>query len=145
MTAWPTTCPICGSPLHHDLATGDAGCVQGHRWTSASLVHAVEEQQTLARRGTPGAPTDSLTAGAGRGNLTAAAMRPGDLVQVTFDGRTVRARVALVTADGRPGAITFDAMLGGYVGMMPIVWNMDGTAVDLIEGREVVVHAGETE
>jgi len=39
---WPNLCPVCGAALHHDPATGDSGCANGHRWTSASLLVAAD-------------------------------------------------------------------------------------------------------
>lgn len=47
----------------------------------------------------------------------------GDLIRVTAFGQTCDAVVSLASANGVSLMIQFDAMLGGYVGMMPVVWN----------------------
>jgi hypothetical protein len=63
-------------------------------------------------------------------------LRTGDSVRVTFEGRTVDATVALASDDGHALALTFDALLGGYAGKMPVLWE-DGTFYDLLT-RQVV-------
>jgi hypothetical protein len=51
----------------------------------------------------------------------------GEHVFVTLDRRTVEAIVVLVTARGNIGAVMFDdAILGGYVGLMPVFEPADG-------------------
>jgi hypothetical protein len=47
----------------------------------------------------------------------------GARARVTFAGRTVEATVALASPNGRSLFLTFDAMLGGYVGGMPLLWD----------------------
>lgn len=61
-----------------------------------------------------------------------------DKVVVTLEGRTVEAEVILASADGKSLALGFDAMLGGYVAMMPVQW-IDGAYRDLVAGRPVVI------
>jgi hypothetical protein len=67
-------------------------------------------------------------------------MRTGDRVWVTFAGRTTVADVVLASDNGRSAMLRVDAMLGGYVGLVPILWAPDaGIFVDLIGQDEVVV------
>lgn len=62
----------------------------------------------------------------------------GDFVFVTFEQRTIRAFVVLASDDARSLAIMFDGFLGGYVGMMPLLWNDTKTGyTDLLTGRDV--------
>lgn len=53
------------------------------------------------------------------------AFRRGDYAHVTYKGRTVIAFVAMATPDGKSLILMFDAMLGGYVGAMPVGWVND--------------------
>lgn len=66
----------------------------------------------------------------------------GAQLTVTYQGQTTRA-VALLASDNHQSAMLgFDAMLGGYLGMMPILWNEQrGIYLDLIVGAEVTVEA----
>lgn len=65
-------------------------------------------------------------------------VQTGDLVRVTLEGRTVDARVLLASANGQSLALGFDATLGGYVEMMPVLWE-DGAYRDIVEHREVAI------
>jgi hypothetical protein len=56
-------------------------------------------------------------------------MKFGDTVRVTHDGRSVTAMVLLVTKFNTPGMVSFDAVLGGYVNVMPILRLEDGSLV----------------
>lgn len=47
----------------------------------------------------------------------------GSNVTVTYRGRVVKGTVVLGTSNGRSLMLSFDAMLGGYVGMMPVLWD----------------------
>lgn len=47
-------------------------------------------------------------------------LQRGEFVVVTASGRTVRAMVTLASANGRSIVLMFDAMLGGFVGVMPV-------------------------
>jgi hypothetical protein len=53
-------------------------------------------------------------------------IRTGDLVDVTYNGRTVEGVVQLASTNGRSLMLSFDAMLGGYVGQMPVL-DADGS------------------
>lgn len=48
-------------------------------------------------------------------------MKTGDRVSVTMEGRTVDAVVILASPNGRSLILQFEAILGGYVGMMPVL------------------------
>lgn len=64
-------------------------------------------------------------------------------VFVTYKGKTVQAEVYKRSPNGKSVILRFDAMLGGYVGMMPIMWEEmeppPGRYVDLIEQQPLVV------
>lgn len=51
--------------------------------------------------------------------------RRGDYAHITYKGRTVVAFVAMASANGGSLMLMFDAMLGGYVGVMPVNWIND--------------------
>jgi hypothetical protein len=71
-------------------------------------------------------------------------LKRGDFVHVTFQGRTVRAMVTIASPDARSLMIMFDGMLGGFVGMMPLLWRearpgLEAGYVDLIQHAPAVV------
>lgn len=66
-------------------------------------------------------------------------MKQGDWVTLEMEGRTVPAQVLLASPNEVSLMVTFDAMLGGYVGMMPLLRDGDGVYRDLFEMREVRV------
>jgi len=49
--------------------------------------------------------------------------KTSDLVQVTFEGRTVDGIVLLASPNGLSLALGFEALLGGYGGGMPVLWD----------------------
>jgi hypothetical protein len=67
-------------------------------------------------------------------------IRTGDAVNVTLEGRTVEGVVLLASTNGRSLMLSFDAMLGGYVGQMPVL-DADGSGEyrELMTGRVVQV------
>jgi hypothetical protein len=66
----------------------------------------------------------------------------GEFVKVTLGGRTVRAVVMLASGNGRSLMLQFDAMVGGYPGMMPVMCANDELGfVDLFEQRPVRIEA----
>jgi hypothetical protein len=67
-------------------------------------------------------------------------IRTGDPVSVTLEGRTVDGVVTLASANGRSLMLAFDAMLGGYVGQMPVL-DAEGSGEyrDLLTGSVVQV------
>ena len=77
--------------------------------------------------------------GAARGPLTC---RKGDAVVITYDGRTVDGEVLLASANGQSLVLGFEALLGGHVGVMPVLWRSDvGGYADLMTGQPVGVDA----
>ena len=62
----------------------------------------------------------------------------GETVRVTFAGKTVDAVVILASSNGVSLALEFDAMLGGYVMTMPVLWTGEEFA-DLLTGRHVEI------
>lgn len=49
--------------------------------------------------------------------------RAGAIVCVTYRQRSVSAVVMLASENGKALMLGFDAMLGGYVGLMPVCWD----------------------
>jgi hypothetical protein len=45
----------------------------------------------------------------------------GDRVRITCDGRTVDGTVLLASGNGRSLMLSFEAILAGHVGMMPVL------------------------
>jgi len=59
--------------------------------------------------------------------------KPGDVCLLEFDGRVVKACVQLTSNNARSLMLSFEVMLGGYVGAMPLLWySLEGTYRDLI-------------
>jgi hypothetical protein len=67
-------------------------------------------------------------------------LRKGSRVLLTYKGREMEARVVIASENQQSLAFAFDGMLGGFVGMMPVLDNGDGYR-DLIEGEPVEVKA----
>ena len=72
----------------------------------------------------------------------------GQAVRITYRGKTVDGWIVLASANNRSLALGFDAMLGGWVGKMPVLMD-EGHFVyrDLIEGQLVgieIVLPGDT-
>ena len=66
----------------------------------------------------------------------------GDRVEVTYGRQTVRGSVALASPNAKSLVLIFEAMLGRYVGMMPVLWNDDRSHYeDLITQQPVSVVA----
>jgi hypothetical protein len=66
--------------------------------------------------------------------------KTGDHVGLTFESRTVKAKVVLASPNGKSLMLSFDALLGGYVGQMPVIW-VDGGFRDLITSQLVTIEA----
>jgi hypothetical protein len=62
--------------------------------------------------------------------------RTGERVVIAFEGRTVSGEVLFASSNGVSLALSFEAILGGYAGMMPVLW-YDGEFRDLIKGEAV--------
>ena len=72
--------------------------------------------------------------------------RTGERVRVTFRFRTVEAVVLLASQNGRSLALGFEAILGGYVGMMPVLDPLgSGAFVDLVNNEPVVIERDATD
>lgn len=65
--------------------------------------------------------------------------KTGELLKVTFKGRTVRAKVTLASPNGRSLFLEFEALLGGYAGAMPLLADEDGVFRDLVTKSVVVL------
>lgn len=69
-------------------------------------------------------------------------MKQGDTVILEMEGRTVPAQILIASPNEVSLMVTFDAMLGGYIGMMPLLRDGDGVYRDLLLLREVRVIEG---
>lgn len=67
--------------------------------------------------------------------------KTGDRVRISFQGRAVEAVVVLASPNGRSLFLEFDALLGGYVGQMPVLWE-EGAFYDLIRREPVTIEKG---
>ena len=65
-------------------------------------------------------------------------LKSGDRARVTFESRTVDAVVFFASENGRSLFIVFEAILGGYVGEMPVLWK-DGSFYDLVTNQVVSI------
>lgn len=66
----------------------------------------------------------------------------GDRVLITYEGRTVPGAVVLASPNGRSLMLSFEAILGGYVGMMPVLRQAaDDVYRDVFNQNEVTVKA----
>ena len=61
----------------------------------------------------------------------------GESGYVTYAGRCVPMRVLMASQNGRSLMIEFEALLGGYAGRMPVLW--EGQFRDLIAGLPVLL------
>jgi hypothetical protein len=64
--------------------------------------------------------------------------RAGDRVSISCEGRTLAGTVALASPNGRSLVLEFEGLLGGYVGVMPVL-EIAGVFLDLLQGRKVDV------
>lgn len=67
----------------------------------------------------------------------------GESVTIRYRQKTAAGRVKLASDNGRSLMLEFDAMLGGYAGMMPVLWLEDRQPgfYCLVEGEAVQVAA----
>ncbi len=67
--------------------------------------------------------------------------KQGDRVRITYKGRMVPGVVFLASDNGFSLMLSFQAMLGGYVGTMPVLWDEiePGGYKDLIEWQPVLI------
>lgn len=62
--------------------------------------------------------------------------KSGDRVRIQYGQQTVEGQVVIAADNGKSLALVFDAMLGGYVQMMPVLF--DGEFFrDLVQGEVV--------
>jgi len=71
-------------------------------------------------------------------------MTRGDVVQITYRGRSVRAMVLLASPNERSLMLGFDGALGDadrglFMGAMPVLQDDAGVYRDLLHGDEVVI------
>jgi hypothetical protein len=65
-------------------------------------------------------------------------LKKGELVFITYEHRTVAGVVEMASSNGVSLMLAFDAMLGGFVGMLPCLW--DGKEFrDLVQHKIVTV------
>ena len=60
------------------------------------------------------------------------AWRTGDQVHIVLDGVLVDGVVTLASPNGRSLMLAFNAVLGGHVGMMPVLQHDDGVFRSLV-------------
>lgn len=68
----------------------------------------------------------------------------GDLVRITFHGKTVSGEVLMTSGNGLSLTLMIDEQLNGYSGFMPVLW-LEDTFVDLLLADPVTiapVHTG---
>lgn len=64
-----------------------------------------------------------------------AGLKRGDTVLVAYSGKKdISAKITLISPNGKSLVISFDAMPGGHVGMMPVATDDAGNFYSLIEG-----------
>lgn len=63
-------------------------------------------------------------------------MKTGDRVRITYEGRTVFGHIKLASKNQRSLMLSFEAILGGYVGMMPVLLSGESYR-DLLNMHEV--------
>jgi hypothetical protein len=67
------------------------------------------------------------------------AMKTGDVVSVTYEGRTATVTVALASPDGRSLMLSWeDGMLGAHCGLMLVLQDDSGAYHSLLEDRPVI-------
>jgi hypothetical protein len=65
--------------------------------------------------------------------------RTGDQVMITYRGRTVPGAVMFGSSNGKSLMLTFEAILDGHVGMMPVLVNDDGSIEALMTGSLILL------
>lgn len=64
-------------------------------------------------------------------------LKTGDAIDITYDGRNVEGTVILASSNGKSLMIEFEAVLGGFVGRMPISMADDGTYHEMSTGHPI--------
>lgn len=67
----------------------------------------------------------------------------GDLVEVRCDGASAPGVVILASRNGRSLMLSFEGIVAGFLGMMPVLWD-DGTQMfrELMQDRPVELFEG---
>jgi hypothetical protein len=66
------------------------------------------------------------------------AVKTGDLVWIGCDDRTVEGTILLASGNERSLMLGFEAILGGHVGVMPVLF-VDGVYRSVVTGEAVAV------
>ena len=66
-------------------------------------------------------------------------MKTGDLVTIECEGRTVDGWIILASKNGASLMLGFEAMLGGHVGMMPVLRDKGDRYHSIMDLTEVIV------
>jgi hypothetical protein len=71
-------------------------------------------------------------------------MKDGDDILIVCEGRTLPAKVVMISTNQVAALIAFEGILGGHVGSMPVQrWNKDlGLYRSIINGTEVKLREG---
>ena len=64
--------------------------------------------------------------------------KTGDVVRITFHGKTVPGEIFMASANGLSLTLLFDDPLGKYTCLMPVLW-MDDSYVDLLLADPVII------
>jgi hypothetical protein len=64
-------------------------------------------------------------------------MKTGDKVEIKHGDTTVDGLVVLASSNGKSLMLSFEAILSGHVGMMPVLQADDGVYRSIITGEEV--------
>jgi hypothetical protein len=65
-------------------------------------------------------------------------MKTGDPVWIEHDGRTVEGTILMASENERSLVVGFEAILGGHLGMMPVLLDEDGYR-SIITGEAVTI------
>lgn len=64
--------------------------------------------------------------------------RTAERCRISYQGRTVDGAIKLASKNGKSLMLEFEALLGGYMGMMPVSW-APGGYLDLIQEKPVTL------
>ena len=65
--------------------------------------------------------------------------KTGSQVMITCEGRTVPGEVTLASANGKSLILSFEAILDGFVGCMPVMVRDDGSMCSLASRTAIVL------
>jgi len=69
-------------------------------------------------------------------------LRTGEHVFIVCQGKRVEATVMLVSENGTPLMLGFDAILDGHLGMMPVLRDEDGVYRSVLTGIDITIEGG---